>query len=82
MDASKQHPKTVGHLERYNYKLQFMSVSRPDSRLHHASTRRANTLRLRTALIAGVFCFAFMYGLFGQLMNMQFFEGLLLQYLW
>jgi hypothetical protein len=38
--------------------------------------------RLRTAVIAGVFCFAFMYGLFEQLMNMQLFEGLLLQYLW
>jgi tripartite tricarboxylate transporter TctB family protein len=38
--------------------------------------------RLHTALIAGIFCFAFMYGLFERLMNMQLFEGLLLQYLW
>ena len=37
--------------------------------------------RLRTAVIAGVFCFVFMYGLFERLMNMQLFEGLLLQYL-
>ena len=38
--------------------------------------------RLPTALIASVFCFAFMYGLFEKVMNMQLFEGLLLQYLW
>ena len=38
--------------------------------------------RLRTALIAGIFCFVFMYGLFERLMNMQLFEGLLPQYLW
>lgn len=38
--------------------------------------------RLQTALIAGLFCFAFMYGLFERLMNMQLFEGLLIAYLW
>jgi hypothetical protein len=38
--------------------------------------------RLRTALVAGIFCFVFMYGLFERLMNMQLFEGLLPQYLW
>jgi hypothetical protein len=50
-----------------------------DSSCQH---KRANTLRLRTAFIAGVFRFAFMYGLFEQLMNMQLFEGLFPQYLW
>lgn len=38
--------------------------------------------RLRTALIAGIFCFALMFGFFERLMNMQLFEGLLLRYFW
>lgn len=38
--------------------------------------------RLGTALIAGIFCFALMYGFFERLMHMQLFEGLLLQYFW
>lgn len=38
--------------------------------------------RPRTALIAGIFCFALMYVFFERIMNMQLFEGLLLQYFW
>lgn len=38
--------------------------------------------RLGTALIAGIFCFALVFGFFGRLMSIQLFEGLLLQYVW
>lgn len=35
-----------------------------------------------TVLIAGVFCFALMYGFFERIMKFQLFEGLLVQYFW
>ena len=37
--------------------------------------------RLTTALVAGISCFALMYGLFERLMGIQLFDGLLSQFL-